>query len=99
MKELITIQQANAIVLTLSCLLPLAGLITGYVLKRPIKGLCTGTASGSLLYALWYVYNRLTDHFGLDSVKNLEINLAFFILVGLGAGIAAAYTFNSPTKR
>ncbi|MCC2671554.1 MAG: hypothetical protein K0Q72_4025, partial [Armatimonadetes bacterium] len=36
----------------------------------------------ALLYPLWRVYNLIEDHFGLDSVAALLINLALFAGVG-----------------
>jgi hypothetical protein len=40
-----------------------------------------------LLYPLWRVYNLIEDHYGLDSVAALLINLALFAVVGVTAGL------------
>jgi hypothetical protein len=40
------------------------------------------------LFPLWLVYNGIEDHFGLDSVAALLINLALFAAVGTGGGMA-----------
>ena len=42
-----------------------------------------------LAWPLWQVYNGIEDHFGLDSVAALLINLGLFVLVGT----AANFTF------
>ena len=44
-------------------------------------------AIGPLVVALWFVYNSLMDHFGLDSVFALGINLVIFIAVGILIGL------------
>jgi hypothetical protein len=46
------------------------------------------SACGVLLYPLWAIYNRIEDHFGLDSVAALLINLALFVVVGALIGVA-----------
>ena len=35
---------------------------------------------------MWLVYNALTDHNGLDTVRNVFVNLAVFVVVGLSIG-------------
>lgn len=40
-----------------------------------------------LLYPLWRIYNLIEDHFGLDSVAALLINLALFVVVGVTVGL------------
>jgi hypothetical protein len=40
-----------------------------------------------LLYPLWRIYNLIEDHYGLDSVAALLINLALFAAVGVTAGV------------
>lgn len=44
-------------------------------------------AAGPLIWLLWLAYNGIVQHFGLDSVKGLAVNLLLFILVGVGAGV------------
>ena len=46
------------------------------------------TAAGILLYPLWVVYNQIEDHFGLDSLTALGLNLALFIGIGIAGGLA-----------
>jgi len=41
-----------------------------------------------LLGPMWWVYNRIEDHFGLDSVAALLINVVLFCLLGAAVGLA-----------
>lgn len=80
------------------CLLwagPVTGLLIGSVtglLRRNIPrytvtGLLFGF-TGTLISVMWYIYNIIMDHFGLDSVAGLLLNLLLFVLVGMIAGLA-----------
>ena len=40
-----------------------------------------------LTWPLWHVYNQIEDHFGLDSVAALLLNLALFVLTGVALGL------------
>ena len=75
--------------LSVLVLAPLVGLAWGWASKRARQGLVTGLLVGAGNYALWTVYNAVTDHLGLDTVKNLLVNLGLFIVLGtvLGAGV------------
>jgi hypothetical protein len=44
-------------------------------------------AAGVLLFPMWHLYNGIENHFGLDSVAALLINLTLFALLGTGGGI------------
>lgn len=39
--------------------------------------------SAPTLLLLWKIYNRITDYFGLDSVKGLLVNVAVFVMAAL----------------
>jgi hypothetical protein len=39
-----------------------------------------------LAWPLWLVYNAIEDHFGLDSVAALLLNLALFAVIGTAGG-------------
>ena len=41
----------------------------------------------ALAWPLWVVYNRIEDHFGLDSVAALLINLVLFAAIGTCIGL------------
>ena len=94
MKELIDPHQAHLLMLGVLALAPLVGLAWGYPAKRLPLGLALGLLVGVGNYALWTAYNAITDHLGLDTVKNLLVNLGLFVVigiaVGLGAGVYAA---------
>src|SRR5436309_1499784 len=74
--------------------LPLLGIGIGSVLQfraRRAGSLAIGIALGLLgpiNWLLWRVYNRIEDHYGLDSVKAMLLNLALFAALGLAAGAA-----------
>ena len=89
MKELVTEHQAHLIMLAFLAAAPIIGLFWGAITKKIRLGLLVGVCVGVGNYALWTVYNAITDHFGLDTVKNLQINLVFFIVVGIIVGLVA----------
>ncbi|MBN1296172.1 hypothetical protein JXA80_05280 [bacterium] len=43
-------------------------------------------STGALVSGMWFLYNRIMNHYGLDSVKALMINMGIFIGVGLALG-------------
>src|SRR6266568_2086083 len=93
MRELVTVEQAQRFFLILAILAPLAGGMIGFVSKvranRGAQGFKAGFAIGLLgpvNYLLWKVYNGITDRLGLDTVKNLLVNLALFVALGVVAG-------------
>lgn len=86
MKELINAHQAHLLMLTVLTLAPLAGLAWGVWAKRLGRGLGVGLAFGVGNFLLWTIYNAITDKLGLDTVKNLLVNLALFVSLGLLAG-------------
>ncbi len=88
-KELISLHQANLLMLAVLVLAPLVGLVWGAAKKRLVPGLVIGLLVGAGNYALWTVYNAITEHLGLDMVKNLVVNLGLFVVVGLLVGIGA----------
>lgn len=93
MREIVTKEQIDHLFLLLALLGPLVGLLIGALLGarrgRAGRGALNGLAIGMfgvLNLLTWKGYNVLTDHLGLDSVKNLLINLALFVGLGLLAG-------------
>ncbi len=89
MKELIDPQQAHLLMLGVLVLAPLIGLVWGYAAKRLPLGLVIGLLAGVGNYALWTVYNAITDKLGLDTVKNLLVNLGLFVVIGIAVGLGA----------
>jgi hypothetical protein len=100
MKELITEEQANLIILWLSIAVTLASLVVGFYqapkLDKSKKKLFWANSLlcalvGPVIWIFWLVYNSIENFYGLDSLKALEIN--FFIAVGLGAVFFALFFF------
>src|SRR5438445_149976 len=82
MREIITVEQANALFYALAIVGPVVGLIIGTLVGMRsqsrkaciLKGLLIGML-GPLNLVLWFVYNAITNRLGLDTVKNLLVNL------------------------
>jgi hypothetical protein len=101
MKELISEQQADLIVLLLSLLVVLGSLAYGAwaqgSIPKPKRKLLwvnclLGALAGPVIWAFWtFLYNPIEDHYGLDSLKALGINFA--IAVGLGVLFFLLFTF------
>ena len=90
-RELVDAAQVGTALVVLSLLALLAApalLFLGRKLEKPVLVRCGLLAAAVVaLYPLWLVYNRIEDHFGLDSVAALLINMALFILVGAAGGL------------
>ena len=93
MREIVTVEQVNHWFILLAILLPIAGAGVGAILARrsgsvafgALKGFVVGLL-GPLNLIAWTVYNLITDRLGLDTVKNLLVQLALFVLTGAAAG-------------
>lgn len=75
---------------------PIAGLVIGALLGLRKGNAKRGAAIGLLVgcigllnQLLWNTFRTITDRNGLDTVKNLFINLALFVAVGAVIGAAA----------
>ena len=64
MKELIDEHQAHLLMLAVLILAPLVGLAWGARVKRLGPGLALGLLVGGGNYALWTVYNAITEKVG-----------------------------------
>jgi hypothetical protein len=92
MKELITEEQANQIVLLLSIAIPLAALGYGFFKNSKIAKsqkklfwtyIILAALWGPAVWIFWqYLYNPIENYYGLDSLKALGIN--FCIAIGIG---------------
>lgn len=100
MKELITEEQANQIILLLSVGVTLVSLVFGFYQSSKAEKskkklhwanslLCA--VAGPVIWIFWKVYNSIENYYGLDSLKALEIN--FFIAVGIGAFFFVLFYF------
>jgi hypothetical protein len=93
-RELIDLTAIERLFSLLAVLLPLLGISIGAALHfgrhRP-GTLATGLLLGLLgpaNWLLWRIFNGIEDHFGLDSVKAMLINLALFAALGITIGLA-----------
>lgn len=101
MKELISEEQADLIILALSILVTAASLAYAFYLqsrtpKAQRKLLWANALVGALIGpAIWVfwnnIYNPIENYYGLDSLKALKIN--FCVAVGLGALFFLLFTF------
>lgn len=100
MTELVTVEQADALMLALVWVGPLLGaligLIAGYARRCPVLGLWQGIAVGLLgpvIYAMWNLYGYMvrydpaTGEAGLHKVWVHAVNGLIFIALGLVLGV------------
>ena len=100
LREIVDIATVNRLFLLLAIVGPLAGLIVGAVAGRRQKrrkyGWIVGVTVGLLgpmNWLLWQMFNVVTERNGLDTVKNLFINLALFVGMGIVTGLVAGRFF------
>lgn len=90
MQEIVTAKQVDALFLTLAIAGPLIGAAVGWWRRRrPLSGMLWGlllTAN----WTLWRIYNAITDRLGLDTVRNLLVNVTLFVVIGAVTGYAMA---------
>ncbi len=102
MRELIDAEQVSRAFNVLALVLPPIGLLVGWWYggrrgahrRGAILGLMSGLL-GPLNCALWRVYNAITDSIGLDTVRNLAINLVLFLVVGAVIGVGTGVALRS----
>jgi hypothetical protein len=94
MRELVDLAAVERLFNILAVLAPIVGIGIGALVQsracRP-GALITGFLLGLLgpaNWLLWRIYNGIEDHYGLDSVKAMLINLALFAALGIGVGLA-----------
>jgi hypothetical protein len=68
------------------------GILSGRLKQNSIRGLAIGLF-GPLTLLLWIAYNRIIETYGLDSVRNLLLNLALFLASGIGLGLLYRLVF------
>ena len=88
-RELVDAGQVGAVLAALSAVALVLALLLGF-LSRQRRGLLRVAllaAADALMWPGWLVYNRIEDHFGLDSVAALLINLALFAAAGTLGGL------------
>jgi Na+/proline symporter len=97
MRELVDLAAVERWFGILAVALPFLGVGIGAALqfraRRPgalVAGILVGLL-GPVNWLLWRIYNRIEDHYGLDSVKAMLLNMALFAALGLAAGAAIRY--------
>ncbi len=99
LREIVDIGAVGRLFTLLAVVGPIIGAAIGAAVGRRRQDLRGGTLAGlgfglllTLNGLLWQIYNRITDATGIDSVKNVVVNFALFVTVGLalGAGIGLA---------
>ncbi len=94
MTEIITRPQADLLlnaVLVLGLVLAVVGALTASRRKTSLVwGAIAWGGPLVLAWALWRLYNGITDRLGLDSVLNLVVNAVLFIIVGMVCGFVWA---------
>jgi hypothetical protein len=97
-KEIVTEQQCEWIVMGLSILATLVSLAWGVYQSRKLSGqakkACGANSilfafTGPAIWVFWGVYNSIENYYGLDSVKALEIN--FGIVIGIAVFFAVIH--------
>ena len=96
MREIVDVGEVGRLFAILAVVLPLVSLFVGGMWGRrrgdARRGALTGLAVGCigiLNELMWLLYNGLTERNGLDSVRNVVVNLVLFVVVGTGVGVAA----------
>lgn len=98
MKELITEEQAQQIILWLSIAVTFFSLAFAFYrapkLPKPSRKLfwvhsLLCALVGPAIWGFWKVYNPIEDYYGLDSLKALKIN--FLIAIGIAIVFAALF--------
>lgn len=90
MKELISEEQANWIILGLSIAIVLGGLGFGFFRsasstdkKAHWARAVLVTVVGLAVWGFWNVYNSIENYYGLDSLKALGINFLIAVFLGV----------------
>ena len=91
MTEIITRPQADLLlnlVLAVGFVAGIAGALGAH--RRKQSAVWGGLLWGGpliLVWLMWRIYNAITDRLGLNSVLNLLINAALFVIVGAACGL------------
>lgn len=89
-KELITEQQADFIVMGIAILATVISLVWGMVQSRQLSKQAKKTLwanailfafAGPAIWIFWGIYNSIENYYGLDSVKALEINFGIVLAI------------------
>ena len=93
--EIVDVSAVGKLFALLAVAGPIIGIAVGVVLSQRSKGAKVGRGAiiglligliGPLNLFLWRVFNAITDANGLDTVRNLGINVAVFAALGIAIG-------------
>ena len=92
--EIVSVEETGRLFLLLAFGLPLLGMLAGVgwgayhkqTRRYGVMGLLAGMI-GPLNWVMWNVFNILTNRNGLDTVRNVFVNLAVFVIIGLCIGL------------
>lgn len=98
MREIVDLGVIGRLFAVLAIALPLVGLALGagggtrrgQARQGAVTGVMLG-ALGTLNWLLWLAYNAITSRLGLDTTRNVIVNLVFFVLVGLALGASVGF--------
>jgi len=97
LREIVTVEQVQTWFVWLAIGAPPIGLLVGALAGRragcPRRGAAAGLAVGllgPLNLGLWFIYNAISERLGMDTVRNLLVNLALFVMLGGVMGFVAA---------
>jgi flagellar biosynthesis protein FliQ len=105
MKELVTTAEINRLFVVLALALPVPVLFATILVGRFRRvtalwhraGIAVALAA-PLNLLLWKIYESNTHHLGLDTVKNVLVNLVLFVVVGVIGGLIIAKLMSAPQK-
>ena len=94
LREIVDPQALGRLFALLALVVPLLAAAIGGAFGRrkgdPKRGAIAGLTVGLLAplnWALWRLYNAITDSAGIDTVRNVVINLILFVVLGFGIGV------------
>ena len=98
MREIVDADQVTRLFTILAIVLPPLCLLIGWLYgsrnqnqrRGAILGLLAGLL-GPLNWLMWRIYNAITDAIGLDTVRNLVVNLILFLVSGAVIGVVAGF--------
>lgn len=92
--EIVDLHTVDRVFILLAIVVPILGAVSGAwwgrLSGRMRYGLIVGISLGMLgplNLLLWHIYNLITARNGLDTVRNLQINLLVFIATGAVIGL------------
>ncbi len=96
MREIVTREQVETLFRVAALVGPVVGLGIGSLVARAARiraaiwrGLAIGLLA-TLNYGLWRMYLVIADRLGMDTVRNLVVNIVVFAVLGVAGGVLLA---------